>query len=141
MNPNGMAVVIERSAVVLDRERVIEIIAGAAHTANVAYCCGIGDHGSRTPWKHESQELRASVLSGVNVALGGATPEQCHEGWVARKRAEGWKYGPVKDADAKTHPCMLSYGDLPPEQKLKDELFTNMVRELAPLFGLEVADR
>jgi hypothetical protein len=40
-------------------------------------------------------------------------------------------YGEVKDAVAKTHPCMVPYDDLPEFQRKKDALFLAIVRVLA----------
>jgi len=37
----------------------------------------------------------------------------------------------VKDAKAKTHPCMVDYDQLPAEQRRKDELFGAAVRGAA----------
>jgi hypothetical protein len=42
-------------------------------------------------------------------------------------------YGEVKDAEKKTHPCIVPYKDLPPEQQAKDHLFKAVVSALAPL--------
>lgn len=45
----------------------------------------------------------------------------------ARRRV----YGEVKDGEAKTHPCLVPYEQLPPAQRLKDDLFAAIVRTLA----------
>jgi hypothetical protein len=131
---------VEGDGFIIDRAKAIEIVAAAAHQANLAYCVGIGD-GSQPPWSLAPAWQRDSVISGVEGALAGNSPEQSHESWLARKRAEGWTYGAVRHPDAKTHPCLLPYSDLAPEQKLKDELFVMLVHELAPVLGLEVAAR
>ena len=31
-----------------------------------------------------------------------------HEVWAANKIREGWKYGPVLDRDARTHPSLVA---------------------------------
>ena len=41
---------------------------------------------------------------------------------MAQKERDGWVHGPVKDADAKTHPMMIPYEDLPDFEKRKDVL-------------------
>ena len=46
---------------------------------------------------------------------------------ILLKADEGWKYGPVKDADKKEHPCFLPYHNLPLEQRMKDYLFGAIV--------------
>ena len=50
---------------------------------------------------------------------------------MAEKVATGWKYGPVKNPDAKEHPCMVPYAELPPEQRRKDALYLAMVKTAA----------
>lgn len=83
------------------------------------------------PWADAPLEQRDSVVSGVCGVLAGNTPEESHEDWVKFKAERGWTYGEVKDEEAKTHPCMVSYAGLPPEQKLKDHLFIAIVKALA----------
>jgi hypothetical protein len=61
-----------------------------------------------------------------------AGPAASHESWLAEKEATGWKYGPVKDADKKEHPCFVPYNELPPAQQSKDYLFRAIVHGLAP---------
>jgi hypothetical protein len=62
------------------------------------------------------------------VALAG--PE-LHVSWCRLKRAEGWEYGPVKDGEAKTHPCLVLHGELPCEQRRKDVLFGAILAALS----------
>lgn len=47
-------------------------------------------------------------------------------------RADGWTYGEVKDAERKTHPTLVPFGDLPAGQQQKDRLFVAIVAALAP---------
>jgi hypothetical protein len=54
-------------------------------------------------------------------------PSASHESWLEEKRADGWKYGPVKDAAKKEHPCFMPYDGLPVDQRLKDYLFSAIV--------------
>jgi hypothetical protein len=108
----------------------IEACARAAHEVNRAYCIAIGDQ-SQKSWDNAEEWQRESARKGVTVALSGATPEQQHEAWLADKRASGWKYGLVKDAEKKEHPCFLSYAELPPAQRVKDQLYITAVREMA----------
>ena len=46
------------------------------------------------------------------------------------KQAHGWKYGPEKDPQAKTHPCIVPYDKLPDEQRDKSRLFVAIVRSM-----------
>lgn len=110
-------------------DRIVEACARASHEANRAYCIALGDH-SLLPWEDSPSWQRESVIDGVKKALADPllTPMRSHENWVAYKTREGWVYGPVKDANQKTHPCLLPYGELPPAQVAKDAIFLGVVR-------------
>ena len=82
------------------------------------------------PWEDAAQWQRDSALSGVKVARDGATPEEQHNAWIEAKLDDDWTYGDVKDPEAKTHPCLVAYGKLPPEQRAKDALFIAIVDAL-----------
>jgi hypothetical protein len=47
------------------------------------------------------------------------------------KLSQGWRYGEVKDAVAKTHPCMVPFEQLPVEQQAKDRLLLAIVKALS----------
>jgi len=104
----------------------IERIARITHEMNRIYCELIGDD-SQLPYTEAPRWQKESAIDGVIKALAGATPEQLHESWLKMKTAEGWVYGEVKDAEAKTHPCMKPYTELPEEQKVKDHIFSDTV--------------
>lgn len=108
-----------------------ELIAQVAHEVNRAYCASLGDT-SQPAWEDAPEWQKASALVGVDMHLANpdATPEQSHESWLAQKAADGWTFGEVKDAEAKTHPCFKPYAELPAEQKAKDYLFRGVVHAL-----------
>lgn len=105
-----------------------ELIARVAHEINRAYCASQGDTTQPT-WEEAPEWQKASALVGVDMHLANpdATPEQSHESWLAQKTADGWKYGEVKDAEKKEHPCFKPYAELPEAQKAKDYLFKAVV--------------
>ena len=111
------------------KERKIEAIARICHEANRAYCAGLGDD-SQLSWDDAPQWQRDSAINGVafHIENPGAGPADSHNSWLSEKLRDGWKFGPVKDPAAKTHPCMLPYEDLPHEQHTKDYLFIAVVR-------------
>lgn len=115
-------------------------IARVAHEINRAYCASLGDT-SQPTWEDAPEWQQNSALVGVDMHLAkpDATPEQSHESWLAQKLAEGWKYGPVKDAEKKEHPCCVPYADLPAEQKAKDYLFRGVVHALKAIEPEKVA--
>ena len=105
-----------------------EVVAATAHMINRAYCQAIGDD-SQPEWDDAPQWQVDSAIAGVKYHFenDGITPEMSHESWLKQKEADGWKYGPVKDADKKEHPCFCPYSELPKEQQTKDALFKAVV--------------
>lgn len=43
-----------------------------------------------------------------------------HEVWAQGRIAEGWTYGEKRDDEAKTHPCLVPYEELPESEKEYD---------------------
>ena len=43
-----------------------------------------------------------------------------HEVWAETRIKQGWKYGEQRNAELKTHPCLVPYEDLPEEEKEYD---------------------
>lgn len=111
--------------------RILEI-AKVCHEANRAYCEALGDH-SQPTWEAAPKWQKDSALNGVRFCLMNhdAPPSANHDNWLEMKRREGWTYGPVKDAEAKTHPCFVTYAELPVEQKAKDYIFKAIVAAMA----------
>jgi len=112
-------------------------IAKVCHEANKAYCEGLGDFTQR-PWEQAPTWQQDSVIDGVMFYL--QAPRQVHELHENRmklKEADGWKLGPIKDAEKKEHPCMVPFGELPIQQQLKDGLFLSIVVSLSPMLAGE----
>ena len=82
------------------------------------------------PWDSEPEEIRALAIEGVRAARQGITPRQSHEDWARGKRAQGWTWGPEKDPEARTHPNLVPYDDLPPGQRDKDVMFLAIITAL-----------
>lgn len=108
-----------------------EQIAEVCHEVNRAYCRSLGDYSHET-WDKCPQWQRDSALAGVLFHLENdrAVPKRSHENWLEKKASEGWRYGPVKDADAKTHPCFVPFSELPVDQQAKDYIFCAVVDSL-----------
>lgn len=103
-------------------------IARICHEVNRAYCAALGDM-SQVAWEEAPDWQRNSAVNGVEMHLGAlhAGPEASHESWMREKLAGGWVYGPVKDPEAKTHPCLVRFDELPREQQAKDFIFRAVV--------------
>lgn len=108
-----------------------EAIAKVCHEANRAYCAALGD-GSQLPWEEAPEWQRLSAIAGVhfNLESPDAPASASHDSWLAEKRAQGWKYGPVKDVAKMEHPCFVPYEELPLAQQRKDHLFKAVVAAL-----------
>jgi hypothetical protein len=111
----------------------IEDIAKMCHEANKTLCEIQGDF-SQVSWHDAEAWQQSSALAGVLFCLQNpnAPPSANHESWLEEKRATGWQYGPIKNVDAKEHPCFVPYDELPPEQKAKDYLFKAIVSGMSP---------
>lgn len=111
----------------------IENIAQVAHEINKAYCDSIGDDTQKS-WEDAPEWQKSSAQNGVQFHIKNPTapPSASHDSWLQQKKDEGWKYGEVKDAEKKEHPCYVPYDELPTEQKSKDYLFKQVVHSLKP---------
>lgn len=108
-------------------------LASICHDANRALCRSHGDLSQPSFDDAPSWQVH-SAIDGVRFHLDNpnADASASHENWLAHKRADGWVYGEKKDPDAKTHPCMVPFEDLPEDQQSKDHLFRAIVHALAP---------
>jgi hypothetical protein len=113
----------------LSTESYIGIAARAAHEANRILCAMLGDF-SQPIWAEAPDWQKNSAELGVKAIVSNpaTTPQQSHESWSAVKLADGWKYGPVKDAKKKEHPCLVPYEELPHTQQMKDWMFGAVTR-------------
>ena len=59
-----------------------------------------------------------------------ASASASHESWFEEKKNSGWKFGLVKDAEKKEHPCFVHFEELPTEQKAKDYIFKGVIHAL-----------
>lgn len=46
--------------------------------------------------------------------------ESTHDHWAAQRMADGWSWGETRDDEAKKHPCLIPYKDLPESEKEYD---------------------
>lgn len=109
------------------------LAATAAHNANKVLCEAMGDF-SQVDFNDAPEWQRESSLNGVLKVWEDPTmtPERIHEEWVKDKLAAGWVYGEVKNAEKKTHPCLVPYNQLPETQRRKDDLFLAIAKAFDP---------
>ncbi len=67
-------------------------------------------------------------VPGIHKAVSERTPEELdicrrveHRRWNAYMRSEGYRYSDKRNDMAKLHNCLVSFDDLPEDQKIKDD--------------------
>lgn len=97
-----------------------DFCAHISHAMWVGYQMGAGQAYNEWPTREQLRSQEAGFRAfEANPRM---TAEQNHEAWMAYRLAHGWRYGPVKDEDAKTHPDLVPFGDLPRVEQRKDEM-------------------
>ena len=115
----------------MNQLQVVSEVAKTCHEANRALCMAFGDF-SQPTWADAPDWQRDSALNGVRFHIDNpdAGPDHSHNEWMREKLSAGWVHGAVKDAEAKTHPCIVEYDALPAEQKAKDFIFRAIVHAM-----------
>lgn len=106
-------------------------IARVCHEANRALQYLANDEAPSPEWDLAPEWQKESAVVGVQKTLAGATPEHLHLDWCDYKLSEGWIYGEIKDSKKKTHPCLVAYGALPKDQRIKDDVFHAIVQVMS----------
>lgn len=104
------------------------VVAQICHEANRAFCAFNGDPTLPT-WDNLPEDLQRSCLRGVLFTIGNmdAGDAASHDAWSAERLGQGWQYGPTLDRDAKIHPNLVPFDQLPREQQFKDRLFRTII--------------
>lgn len=112
----------------------VDEIARVCHEGNRGLQLALGGPVS-PPWDQCQSWLQASVMRGVRFRLDNPTApcSELHSHWMRDRIAAGWRLGEKKDEDAKRHPNLVPWEELPRGEQVKDELFTAIVTTLAPL--------
>lgn len=118
--------------------QAIEILAAACHSAWYAYSVlALGEAGQE--WEQAPEWQRESIRSAVRFWAFNRGREDLervsHENWMRERLASGWRLGPVRDAEARTSPCLVPYDELPEPQRRKDlvvvQAFRAVFREMS----------
>lgn len=111
---------------------MIIYIAIACHQANKEWCKANGDD-SQPDWEYAPDWQKESIINGVKFRIEnpGAGHDGLHVNWMKEKFDDGWEWGEVKDVEAKTHPCLVTFDKLSEFHQKKDILFGAIVDALA----------
>lgn len=77
-------------------------------------------------WDDREEAFKAQLRDVIERQCGPdrkSSPEELHDDWVLAYVKMGWTYGPERDAEKKTHPDMVPYGDLQQQEQDKDAVF------------------
>lgn len=109
----------------------VDRIAQVMHEAMRAWQKANGQSPS-PPWSRAPKWMKESSTASVvwRIANPTASVSAQHDQWLAQKKADGWKFGKVKDTARKTHPMMVPYSQLPEFEKRKDALVNSIVDAL-----------
>ena len=67
--------------------------------------------------------------------------ENVHEVWSAGRIAQGWTFGPVRDDEKKTTPCLVPYSELSESEKEYDRNTALETLRLIVALGYEIKPR
>ena len=111
-------------------QKVLDI-AIVCHEANRRWCEANKDF-SQKQWMDTEKWQQDSAIKGVEFRLNNpdAKEDSQHNAWMADKVNDGWVFGETKDAERKTHPCIVPFDQLPEFQQKKDKLFCAIVDAL-----------
>ena len=67
--------------------------------------------------------------------------ESNHDVWAKRRLSEGWTHGPKRDDDAKKHPGLVPYADLPDSEKQYDRNTATEILKAIIALGYQIEQR
>jgi hypothetical protein len=88
---------------------------------------------ARSVKKPTAEEIVRSIEDRIEVLA-----EAEHDGWMAHRAKNGWRYGTPRDDARKLHPLMVPYDKLPPDEKDKDRDAVKRYPEQAKAAGFEI---
>eukprot|EP00276_Gloeochaete_wittrockiana_P007676 CAMPEP_0184653000 /NCGR_PEP_ID=MMETSP0308-20130426/10717_1 /TAXON_ID=38269 /ORGANISM="Gloeochaete witrockiana, Strain SAG 46.84" /LENGTH=1191 /DNA_ID=CAMNT_0027088225 /DNA_START=212 /DNA_END=3787 /DNA_ORIENTATION=+ len=80
------------------------------------------EHELYVPRPYDTSKIRDSDVDPV-ILLGDLVEtlgEIIHDNWSMGKLRKGWRYGPTRNSDQKTTPCLIPYRNLPQNEKKYD---------------------
>lgn len=71
-------------------------------------------------WRPRPIDTGGVRMPPVLACLTELLAENAHDTWGQQRLLDGWRYGPERDDEAKTHPLLVAYRDLPDDEKVYD---------------------
>lgn len=109
-----------------------EQIAALAYEARAAYDTASGTADTPRSWEDAPAYLKASYMAAVAWAREnpGASARDAHEARLKAVFLKGWTRGDVIDQEAKTHPNLVPFDELPKDQRQRDEIGMVVIQTL-----------
>ena len=84
------------------------------------------------------KDNRVTLMSETVPDIKKISAKKMHDMWVDQQAKEGWKYGESYDKKKKTHPCIVSWAELPDLEKAKDAMYLAVIKAMVELhFGID----
>lgn len=61
-----------------------------------------------------------------------------HDVWGAKRIEDGWRYGPERNDQAKLHPCLVPYVELPESEKTYDRIMVEQAIKSVVALGWRI---
>ncbi len=77
-------------------------------------------------WTERDGPFQRQFIEAVERQMGpmrSSSPAELHGGWVQAYVEMGWRYGPERSVENKTHPDMVPYDQLEKRERDKDAVF------------------
>ena len=83
-------------------------------------------------WDKLNYERKKQVRGTVNAVIENPyiTAKEIHIKWENIKLKDGWKYAPATDRSKKLHACLVPFEKLNDYQKMKDDIFIEIVKNI-----------
>lgn len=72
------------------------------------------------------------------LELGELLARNAHDVWAKERMKQGWVYGESRNDEAKEHPCLIPYEDLPESEKAYDRSTAMETLKVIVSMGYEI---
>ncbi len=83
------------------------------------------------PWEERESDFKKQFIELIDDLCSGKksfnNPEKAHNSWMEKYFEMGWKYGKIYSPEKRIHPDLVSFDELDPKEKIKDEVFMKLV--------------
>ena len=116
---------------ILTTEQIAKVCYGAIQSNLIAVDLTF----AHTNWESTEAVDKEFCLAKVQFYLDNpeAGPEQFHDRWMEKMRMAGWKHNLRLDKIEMGHPYLIPYQCLPDSDRMCQEIFCGIVRELSKL--------